>query len=155
MIVYVYDGSKPYLETKGVFNAEDGYRLSRSSTQARYSDLMILGENVENTIKHLDILRLEIEGWHIAWGFAISPVFKKLEPNSVEVSFGFGTDGILSDVYIDRSFTKPNIIQYLKDEITPTKCPVSIDFLPSTTIYLWLISLTASKELSILLLKLL
>lgn len=127
MIAYVFDGKSEVLQQKGVYVVAGNPELERSSTQERYSEIVLLGPGVENTVKHLDLIKIELGNFRVAWGFAISPHYSKEEPDCLEISFGFGSDGYLSDIYLDVSTIKNNIIDYLGDELVNVGLPVWIE----------------------------
>ena len=111
MIGFIYSYK---LELKGLVEITEPLEIERSCVQERYStlELLLLDEFI---IEQKDFIKIEHNG-NILWGCLMEVDYDYHNNEIYDVTVGFGSDMLDLPMYIDSSFEKPNIFEYMRTE---------------------------------------
>lgn len=113
MTVLVYDGKQSTLQIKAVLSCDPNTIISKSSSQERYSTMVLVGENA-NLCRKFDVIKIETN-LYVEWGIIVEPTITDVV-DKVEVIVGIGTDGLISEAFNDGKVTKTNMYSFLQSQ---------------------------------------
>lgn len=111
MIAYIYSYK---LELKGLVEVAEPLEIERSCVQERYTTMELLLRD-KFIVEQKDFIKLEHNGG-ILWGNLLEVDYDYHVNNIYEVTVGFGSDMLDLPMYIDSSFEKANIFEYMRAE---------------------------------------